>query len=152
MKKLLKTFGILLIVLSLTACGKTKEKEKIYAWGIETFFSKLPAPAETVSDMIQFDKDKKGKQEYVVYVNEYSYKEFYTYISQLEKRGFNYEHFETNIPPKQEQLADKTEVSWGATKDDIYIRALWRSNDNPNYRGYNLQLIFKNYNYLKKIK
>lgn len=152
MKKILKIFGILLIVLTITACGKNKEKEKIYSWTTETFFSKLPAPAETVSDMIQFDKDKKGKQEYVVYVNEYSYKEFYTYISQLEKRGFNYEHFEANIPARQEELKDTTEVSWGAKKDDIYIRALWRSNDNANYRGYNLQLIFNNYDYLQPIK
>lgn len=152
MKKILKTFGIFLIVITLTACGKNKEK--IYTWEKETFFSELPAPApaESVSDMMEFNKDNKDKKEYIIYVNEYSYKEFYTYISQLEKRGFNYEHFETNIPAQQEKLKDTTEVSWGATKDDVFIRALWRSNDNPNYRGYNLQLIFNNYDYLQPIK
>lgn len=150
MKKVLKLFSILLIVFVITACGE--KKEKVYKWEMESFFSKLPAPAEKVSDMMQFDKDGKGKTEYVVYVNEYTYEQFYTYIKQLEDRGFNYGHFLTNIPAHKEELNDKTETSWGADKDGIWIRALWRSNENANYSTYNLQLIFNNYDYLQPIE
>ncbi len=148
MRKLLKCSLLLFTMLSLTACGESEVVEP--TWSEKTFFDTLPVPAEKV-DKINKDEKNAKYSEYSIYVNSYDYAKFYEYISKLESLGFHYEFFTTSVPEKIDSLTDKTETSWGANNGSIWIRALWRSDKNIYYNGYNFQLIFNNYDYMKEI-
>lgn len=149
MKKILVCIMIFMMTFTLTACKEEKKQEEL-KWPEETFFDSLPAPSKNI-DKITKDEKNDTQAEYSVYVNTYEYKEFYEYITKLEKLGFNYEFYKNSVPSDDKNLTDKTETSWGANNGEIWIRALWRSDKNTYYNGYNLQLIFNNYDYLKPV-
>lgn len=152
-KRALIIASILFIAVSftITLCYEILDQEVVWKWPEETYFSSLPVPSEKIDKMVDSKKND-TKTEYSVYVNVYDYTQFYDYITKLEKIGFNYEFYKDSVPATLDKLADKTETSWGANNGKIWIRALWRSNDNSYYNGYNLQLIINNYDYLKPIE
>ncbi|MBQ4634403.1 MAG: hypothetical protein IJB71_03550 [Bacilli bacterium] len=145
MKKIITCLLLVLSLLIVTGCKDDKLK-----WAEETYFDDLPVPCEKIDKMTKSKKTDEYS-EYSVYVNDYSYQEFYEYIKSLEEEGFNYEFYETSVPKEESDLNDKTETSWGANNGKIWIRALWRNEENTYYNGYNLQLIFNNYDYLKPV-
>lgn len=145
MKKIFIFLLVMTMCLTLTACKEEPKKEA--KWPEETFFSSLPVPSDKIEKMTT-DKKDDTHTEYSVYVKEFNYDNFYEYITKLENLGFNYEFYENSVPSDSANLSDKTETSWGANNGKIWIRALWRSNENTYYTDYNLQLIFNNYDYL----
>ena len=138
---------IFLIVIIVGGCKKESEiAHKNNGWEEKTFFSNVESPKVNI-DRFNQDYNHDGKENYSVVVNEFSYRDFYNYIMDLEKDGFHYEFVNEYVPKDISKLSDKTETSWSATKDNIYIIATWRSNDNIYYNGYNLHLLFYNYDY-----
>lgn len=146
MKKVIIYSLTIFILFLLVGCSNSS---KSYKWGDEkTFFDSVPTPSSKI-DNLSKDKDVDGKVAYSVFINSFSYDDFYSYIEKLEKNGFHYEFLDDYVPKDINKLADKTETSWAANKGNIYVIANWRSNDNTYYNGYNLQLLFYNYDYTK---
>jgi len=146
MKK--KIFLIIAICLLMVVGCKEKNDYNNQKWEEETFFKEVAVPKGEVSKFNQ-DLNEDGKQNYSVFVNDFSYEKFYEYIMALEKDGFHYEFVDESVPEDINKLSDKTETSWRANKGNVYIIANWRSKDNTYYTGYNLQLLFYNYDYTK---
>lgn len=151
MKKVVRCLLLLVLLISLPACKDQKVNEDKKSWPEKTYFDSLPVPSETI-DKITKDQKDNTHTEYSIYVNTFTYEEFYNYIKSLEDLGFHYEFFNTSVPENYEDLPDKTETSWGANNGKIWIRALWRGKDNVYYNAYNFQLIFNNYDYLQPIE
>lgn len=144
-----KMFIIIIVLMMMLIVGCKKDDKVAYkdnGWKEKTFFSSVEAPSVSV-DKFSEDYNQDGKQNYSVIKNEFSYNDFYNYIMKLEKDGYHYEFVDEYVPKDISKLSDKTETSWTGTKDDVYIIATWRSNDNPYYNGYNLHLLFYNYDY-----
>lgn len=142
-------FWLIIFLVMIMVVGCKKEPEVVYeenGWKEKTFFSNVEAPKVNIDKFSQ-DYSQDGKENYSVIVNEFSYNDFYNYIMDLEKDGFHYEFVDEYVPKDISKLSDKTETSWSATKDNVYIIATWRSNDNIYYNGYNLHLLFYNYDY-----
>lgn len=135
---------IILCMMLVVGCGKYEKND----WGEDTFFNSVYAPNGKISK-ISKDYSENGKEFYTVLVNDYSYEKFYEYIMKLEDDGYHYEFLDEYVLDEVNKLPDNTETSWRAHKDNIYIIANWRSRDNANYSGYNLQLLFYNYDYTK---
>ena len=157
MKKILKIAAMVLIMISLTACnGKNQEVEtgenkvetgENKSEKVGAYYENLPQPEGKVT---KIDKNEVGDGlvEYIVYVDECSYEQLYEYIMSLEKEGFHYDYVNNSIPKDSSKLYDKTETSWAADNGKIWIRVSWRSNESNSYSGYNLQIIYDNYDYL----
>ena len=143
MKKVVKVLFVVFLMMVITACKKAPNKG--------TFFESIPMPDSEIEEINKIEK-KNGKLEYILYVKDFTYEEFYNYIMSLEKLGFNYAFLSETIPEDMEKLPNKTEASWGANDGKIWIRALWRSKDNIYYDKYNLQLIFDDYDYMKPVE
>ena len=133
-----------MFIIAIASC--TRKNFRDNGWEEESFFDSVLAPSDKL-DRFSQDYNIDGKENYTVIVNDFSYGDFYDYIMELEKDGFHYEFVDEYVPKRASKLADKTETSWSASKDGIYIIANWRSDDNQYYNGYNLQLLFYNYNY-----
>ena len=147
-----KLIFILLICVLLIGC-KDNNDGKILGdakfdkqWEEKTFFDSVYVPDGTINKLSQ-DYNKDGKEIYTVLINDFSYDKFYEYIMVLESDGFHYDFVNEYVPKKVSDLVDKTETSWSANKDNIYIIANWKSKDNIYYNGYNLQLLFYNYDF-----
>lgn len=158
MKKTLKILFLIVIAISITACGEKNNEKKPEKKNSdnnpkteEVFYETLPSPSDKIDHV---DKNEKTdtKTEYIMYVNEYSYNDFYNYITKLEELGFHYDFYKECVPKEESKLIDKTETSWSANNGKIWIRASWRSNENQYYTDYNLQIIFNNYDYLLPLK
>jgi len=142
---------IMLVMLLVVGCKDNNKDDKEVAykdngWKEKTFFSNVEAPSKNI-DKFNQDYSQDGKENYSVVINEFSYNDFYNYIMKLEKDGFHYEFVNEYVPSDISKLSDKTETSWSGSKDNVYIIATWRSNDNIYYNGYNLHLLFYNYDY-----
>lgn len=150
----MKRFWIILVICLLVTVGcndKKEEKNDNYSekqWEEKTFFDSIDVPAGTIN-RLTLDYEKDGHEAYTVLVNDFSYQKFYEYIMTLENDGFVYEFRAEYVPKNINDLVDETETSWTANRDGIYIIANWRSEDNIYYEGYNLQLLFYNYDYTK---
>jgi len=132
----------------LTACNENVEEENEEP---KLFYETLPMPSEKFDKTVKNARNEE-RAEYILYVKEFSYQKFYEYIMSLEKLDFNYKFVNESVPKKQSDLVDSTETSWAADNGEIWIRAQWRSKDNQYYSGYNLQLIFDNYDYIKPLE
>lgn len=142
---------ILLMCVVLVGCKDEKSGLADYPekdWEEKTFFDSVYVPDGIVNKLNQ-DYNDNGKENYTVLVNDFDYDKFYEYIMALEADGFKYEFVNEYVPKDINKLSDKTETSWSANKGDIYIIANWKSKDNAYYNGYNLQLLFYNYDYTK---
>ena len=142
----MKKICLILVICLVVVCGCGKKAYNEEKWSEETFFSSVYVPKGEVTKLQQ-DYSEEGRENYSVIVNDFSYDKFYDYIMALEEDGFHYEFVGEAVPDDQGKLDDPTETSWAAHKDNIYIIANWRSNGNVYYNGYNLQLLFYNYNY-----
>jgi len=143
-----KILIILLITFFTFGCNRNNDNENLqkYSWKEKSFFSNVAAPSDSI-DKFNQDYNKDGKEIYSVIINDYSYNDFYNYIMTLENEGFNYEFVNEYIPKDISLLSDKTETSWSANNGNIYIIAIWKSKENTYYDGYNLHLLFYNYDY-----
>ena len=170
MKKTLKVLFLIMIVISMTACGGDKkekpkepkkqensndnntntEVEEMESGSAKEFknayYNELPLPENV--DHVDKNEKGEGKTEYIMFVGKYSYKQFYEYIMKLEKLGFHYEFVKECVPKEEKDLIDKTETSWAANNGKIWLRISWRSEKNQYYFDYNMQIIFNNYDYL----
>ena len=149
----MKILFFFFITISITACGEKKANENTNDNNIKQeekeFYEILPMPSNNIDKTIKNEKDN-NQIEYILYINNYSYENFYNYIMKLEQLGYHYEFVNDSVPNSYDLLHDKTETSWSANDGKIWIRALWRSNENAYYSNYNLQLIFNNYNYINE--
>ena len=139
MKRITQVLFLVLLMVFITACKES-------APNVGTFFESIPMPSAKINNVTKSEKAD-SKEEHIIYVNNYTYEDFYKYVMSLEELGFNYAFIKDYVPENKENLYDKTEASWGANNGKIWIRALWRDKDNIYYKGYNLQLIFNNYDY-----